>query len=155
MPMPQPSLKGRALRCLAAREHSRAELLRKLAPYEEEPGQLERVLDELQAKGFISEERVAASLLHRRAARLGDLRIRQELQSKGLDADTVAQALEQLRGTERERAQAVWQRKYGTPAQDAKERARQMRFLLSRGFSADVVRRVVQGSAGPDADDRI
>ena len=83
MAAPQPSLKGRALRCLAAREHSRAELLRKLAPYEEEPGQLERVLDELQAKGFISEERVAASLLHRRAARLGDLRIRQELQAKG------------------------------------------------------------------------
>ena len=152
MPMPQPSLKGRALRCLAAREHSRAELLRKLAPYEEEPGQLERVLDELQVKGFISEERVAASLLHRRAARLGDLRIRQELQSKGLDAPTVAQALEQLRGTERERAQVVWQRKFGTPAQDAKERARQMRFLLARGFSADVVRRVVQGGAGPDPD---
>ena len=152
MAAPQPSLTGRALRCLAAREHSRAELQRKLAPYEEEPGQIDRVLDELQAKGFISEARVAASLLHRRSARLGDQRIRQELQSKGLDADTVAQALEQLRGTEHERAQAVWQRKFGAPAQDAKERARQMRFLLSRGFSADVVRRVVQGGAGPDAD---
>ena len=152
MPMPQPSLKGRALRCLAAREHSRAELLRKLAPYAEEPGQIERVLDELQAKGFISEERVAASLLHRRAARLGDQRIRQELQAKGLDAPTVAQALDQLRGTERERAQAVWQRKFGMPAQDAKERARQMRFLLARGFAADVVRRVVRGGAGPEAD---
>jgi len=152
MAVPQPSLKGRALRCLAAREHSRAELQRKLAPYEEEPGQIERVLDELQAKGFISEARVAASLLHRRAARLGDQRIRQELQSKGLDADTVVQALEQLRGTERARALAVWQRKFGEPAQDAKERARQMRFLLARGFSADVVRRVVQGGAGLDAD---
>src|SRR3990167_30163 len=152
MAVQQPSLKGRALRCLAAREHSRAELQRKLAPYEEEPGQIERVLDELQAKGFISEARVAASLLHRRAARLGDQRIRQELQSKGLDADTVVQALEQLRGTERARALAVWQRKFGEPAQDAKERARQMRFLLARGFSADVVRRVVQGGAGLDAD---
>ena len=152
MAAPQPSLKGRALRCLAAREHSRAELQRKLAPYEEEPGQIDRVLDELQAKGFISEARVAASLLHRRSARLGDQRIRQELQSKGLDAPTVAHALDQLRGTERERAQVVWQRKFGTPAQDAKERARQMRFLLARGFSADVVRRVVQGGAGPEAD---
>lgn len=152
MAVPQPSLKGRALRCLAAREHSRVELQRKLAPYEEEPGQIEHVLDELQAKGFISEARVAASLLHRRAARLGDQRIRQELQSKGLDADTVVQALEQLRGTERARALAVWQRKFGEPAQDAKERARQMRFLLARGFSADVVRRVVQGGAGLDAD---
>lgn len=148
------SLKGRALRCLAAREHSRAELLRKLAPHEEEPGQLERVLDELQAKGFISEERVAASLLHRRAARLGDRRIRQELQAKGLDAPTVAQALAQLQGTELERAQAVWQRKFGGPAQEAKERARQVRFLMARGFSAEVVRRVVQGGEdeAPQAD---
>lgn len=145
MASPPLSLKGRALRCLAAREHSRAELQRKLAPYEEELGQIVRVLDELQAKGFISEERVAASLLHRRAARLGDRRIRQELQAKGLDAGTVAQALEQLQGTERERALAVWQRKFGMPAQDAKERARQVRFLLTRGFSAEVVRRVVQG----------
>ncbi|WP_119964259.1 recombination regulator RecX [Simplicispira lacusdiani] len=151
MAPPPLSLKGRALRCLAGREHSRAELLRKLAPYEEAPGQLERVLDELQAKGFISEERVAASLLHRRAARLGDRRIRQELQAKGLDAPTVAQALEQLRGTERERAQGVWQRKFGAPPQDAKEHARQVRFLLARGFSAEVVRRVVQGGEGEDA----
>ena len=95
---------------------------------------------------------MAASLLHRRAARLGDQRIRQELQAKGLDAPTVAQALDQLRGTERERAQAVWQRKFGMPAQDAKERARQMRFLLARGFAADVVRRVVRGGAGPESD---
>lgn len=146
MAAPPPiSLKGRALRYLAAREHSRAELLRKLAPYAQEPGEIERVLDELQAKGFISAERVAASLLHRRSARLGDARIRQELQSKGLDADTVAQALEQLRGTEHQRAQAVWQRKFGLSAPDAAGRARQMRFLLGRGFSADVVRRVVQG----------
>ena len=146
MAAPPPiSLKGRALRYLAAREHSRAELLRKLAPHAQEPGEIERVLDELQAKGFISAERVAASLLHRRSARLGDARIRQELQSKGLDADIVAQALEQLRGTERQRAQAVWQRKFGLPAPDAAGRARQMRFLLGRGFSSDVVRRVVQG----------
>jgi regulatory protein len=146
MAAPPPiSLKGRALRYLAAREHSRAELLRKLAPHAQEPGEIERVLDELQAKGFISAERVAASLLHRRSARLGDARIRQELQSKGLDADTVAQALEQLRGTEHQRAQAVWQRKFGLSASDAAGRARQMRFLLGRGFSADVVRRVVQG----------
>lgn len=146
MAAPPISLKGRALRYLAGREHSRTELARKLAPHEEEPGQIERVLDDLQAKGFISAERVAASLLHRRSARLGDRRIRQELQAKGLDGDTVAQALEQLRGTEPARARAVWQRKFGTPAQDAAGRARQMRFLLTRGFSADVVRRVVQGA---------
>ena len=64
----QPSLKGRALRLLSRREHSRRELERKLQPYEEEPGKLAQALDELQAKGFISEQRVVESVLHRRAA---------------------------------------------------------------------------------------
>ncbi len=64
---PQLSLKGRALRLLSGREHSRQELERKLAPREEEPGQLRRILDELQAKGFIDERRVAESVLHRRS----------------------------------------------------------------------------------------
>lgn len=149
--MPPPSLKGRALRYLAAREHSRAELLRKLAPHAQERSEIEQVLDDLQAKGFLSEERVAASVLRQRAARLGDRRLRQELHTKGLDAQTVAQALELLRGTEPARAREVWQRKFGQPATDPAGRARQMRFLLTRGFAMDVVRRVVQG-ADVDAD---
>ena len=149
--MPLPSLKGRALRYLAAREHSRAELLRKLAPHAIDREEISQVLDDLQAKGFISEERVAASVLRQRAARLGDRRLRQELHTKGLDAQTVAQALESLRGTEPARAREVWQRKFGQPATDPAGRARQMRFLLTRGFAMDVVRRVVQG-ADVDAD---
>ena len=151
MAMPPPSLKGRALRYLAAREHSRAELLRKLAPHAQERSEIEQVLDDLQAKGFLSEERVAASVLRQRAARLGDRRLRQELHTKGLDAQTVAQALELLRGTEPARAREVWQRKFGQVATDPAGRARQMRFLLTRGFAMDVVRRVVQG-ADVDAD---
>ena len=78
-PLQQLSLKGRALRLLGGREHSRAELQRKLAPHEQEEGQLQRVLDELQAKGFIRDERVVESVLHRRAGKLGVGRIRQEL----------------------------------------------------------------------------
>ena len=151
MAIPPPSPKGRALRYLAAREHSRAELLRKLAPHAQERSEIEQVLDDLQAKGFISEERVAASVLRQRAARLGDRRLRQELHTKGLDAQTVAQALELLRGTEPAPAREVWQRKFGQPATDPAGRARQMRFLLTRGFAMDVVRRVVQG-ADVDAD---
>src|SRR6478672_12274867 len=92
-----PSLKGRALRLLSQREHSRAELERKLARHEEEPGQLARVLDELQAKDFISEQRVVDSVLHRRAPRLGAGRLRQELQAKGIGGELVAQAVQQLR----------------------------------------------------------
>ena len=142
------SLTARALRLLALREHSRAELTRKLARFEEEPGALARVLDQLQAKDFISEARVVASVLHSRARKLGAMRIRQELQAKGLDPEMVAQAVQGLRDTEVERARAIWQQKYADapPANaDASERARQMRFLAGRGFSGDTIRKVVRG----------
>ena len=143
----QPSLKGRALRLLSGREHSRGELERKLKSYEEEPGTLARALDELQAKGFISEARVIESVLNRRSAKLGSTRIHQELQGKGLDPDAVSAALASLKATETERALAVWQKKFGTPAANAPEAARQMRFLASRGFGADAIRRVLKDRA--------
>ncbi|MEY4139952.1 MAG: hypothetical protein RLZZ371_2134 [Pseudomonadota bacterium] len=145
MPFDQPSLKGRALRLLSGREHSRAELEQKLQRFEEEPGSLGAALDELQAKGFINEQRVVESVVNRRAAKLGTQRIRQELQAKGLDPQAVADAVADLRTTELARAQEVWRKKFGQPPQDAEERARQMRFLASRGFAGDTIRRVVSG----------
>ena len=140
------SLKGRALRLLSGREHSRAELERKLAQFEEEPGALAKALDELHAKGFINEQRVVESVLNRRSAKLGTARIRQELQSKGLAPEAVLDAMEQLRATEVERAREVWRKKFGEPATDASGRAKQMRFLASRGFGGEAIRRVVTSS---------
>ena len=148
------SLKGRALRYLAAREHSRAELQTKLARYAAEAGEdaqaVARVLDELTAKGFISEARVAESVLHRRAGRLGAARVLHELRAKGLPEELIADAAHQLRDTEQVRAHEVWCRKFGAPPQDAAERARQLRFLAARGFGGDVARRVIDesGEAG-------
>ena len=145
-----PSLKGRALRLLASREHSRAELERKLQAHETAPGELAQALDELQAKGFINEARVVQSVVHRRAERLGTQRVRAELNAKGLPAELVAEALDGLRATEEARAREVWRRKFGKPAGDPSERARQMRFLATRGFSADAIRRVVAGTGEDD-----
>ena len=147
------SLKGRALRLLAGREHSRAELERKLAAHETTPGELAAALDALQAKGFINDARVVQSVVHRRAERLGTQRVRSELQAKGLAPELVAQAVDELRGTEAERAREVWRRKFGEAASDPRERAKQMRFLAARGFSGEVVRRVVaQGGADLDSE---
>ena len=144
MPAGQLSLNGRALRLLSGREHSRAELERKLAAREEEPGQLRRVLDELEAKGFIDHERVVESVIHRRASRVGAARIRHELLGKGLDAQLVSEAVQALRATELERARAVWRKKFGQAAADPSERAKQARFLAARGFSADVIARLLR-----------
>lgn len=145
-PVFSPSLRGRALRLLAAREHSRAELQRKLAPHETEPGSLARALDELAAKGFISEQRVAESVARRRGARLGAARVIQELRAKGVEAQVLAETAAQLKDTELARARDVWVRKFGEPAADPAARLRQMRFLAARGFAPEVIRRVVKGA---------
>ncbi len=144
------SLKGRALRALAAREYSRVELERKLASFEEEPGQLARVLDELAAKGFLDDQRAADSLAHRRGQKLGTARVVQEMRSRGMETEAINNATAQLKATELERARDVWRKKFGAPAQDAAARGKQMRFLISRGFSSEIIRRVVTGADNAD-----
>ena len=139
----QLSLKGRALKLLAAREYSRIELERKLAQHEQEPGQLKQVLDELLAKGFIDEQRVVDSLVHRRAGKLGTGRIRHELQAKGVDAAKVAAAVATLKVSEAERAREVWRKKFGVPPSNPAERGKQMRFLAARGFGGEAIRRAL------------
>ena len=145
-PISQPSLKSRALRLLSQREHSRTELERKLAQHEQVPGELAKALDELQARDFINDGRAIESVVHRRAGKLGAARVKQELAAKGLSGEAVAAAMEGLRGTELDRAQGVWRKKFGSPAADANERAKQIRFLLTRGFNAEIVRKVMQGA---------
>ena len=103
----QRSLKGRALRLLSQREHSRFELERKLKPFEETPGELARALDELAAKDFINEQRVVESVVHTRSRKLGASRVRQELQAKGLPAEAIQEAVQEMRSTELARARAL------------------------------------------------
>ena len=146
------SVKGRALRYLAQREHSRQELERKLARRVDDTEQasaqqqIARALDELTAAGLLSESRAAASVLRSQGQRYGVRRLKQTLQSKGLDAELISTTLQQARSTELERAREVWRRRFGTPPASAAERARQMRFMAGRGFEGDVIRRVVQGA---------
>jgi regulatory protein len=149
---PTLSLKGRALKYLAAREHSRVELTRKMGPHAESPEQLASVLDELEAKGLLSAQRFAESMLHRKAARFGAARLQAELAQHQLPADIAREATQSLRETEFARAHALWVRRYGTPADTPEDKARQMRFLAGRGFSSEVIRRVVRGES-PSAED--
>lgn len=146
-----PSLKARALRHLARREHSRAELERKLARHAEDTPQasaqeqIARALDELAARGLLSDQRAAEAVVAAGARRFGAARLRHALRVRGLADEVAAGALAALAGSELERAREVWRRRFGTPAHDAVGRARQARFLAGRGFSSDVIRRVVAG----------
>ena len=138
-----PSLKMRAVGYLSRREHAREELARKLAPHAEDPAEVDTVLDALEKEGWLSTERFAQSLVHRRASRQGAARIVQELRQHGVDDNQVAELREQLRATEYDRALEVWKRKFDAKPEDRAAYAKQARFLASRGFAHDVIRRIL------------
>jgi regulatory protein len=134
------ALKARALRHLARREHSRAELSRKLAPHAESAEALLFLLDDLEKKKQLSDERYAEVRSHWMARKYGAARIRQELKAKGV-ADGVLDRVSSE--GELERAKAILARKYRDAAGTREEKARRARFLQSRGFSMDVIHRLV------------
>ena len=144
-----PTLRERALRLLARREHSRAELGRKLAVHVAPEDDLETLLEDLQRRKLLSDERYAESRAHALSRKFGAARIAHELRAKGLDKGLADRAGAAARATEVERARAVWLRKFRTAPATREERARQMRFLQSRGFSFDAIRAVVR-AAGED-----
>lgn len=130
-------LKARALRTLVRREHSRAELARKLAPHAESPQAIEGVLDLLLSKKQQSDERFASERARVLSRKFGAAKIRQDLKSKGVAADIVERITSE---GELERARSILERKYRQPATSREELAKRMRFLQGRGFSYDVIR---------------
>lgn len=153
---PTPSLSSRALQALTRREYSRTELQRKLMPHADSEQQLQDVLDAMQAKGFLSDVRAAEAMTRQKSARFGNARIRQELMAKGIETELISTTLAALEGSEWERAKQVWHSKFGhLSGQDLawqerqKLQAKQLRFMLGRGFSSDLVHKLMQGRS-PD-----
>jgi regulatory protein len=167
-----PSLKARALRLLSQREHSRSELAKKLGGYlslqakvdrannahdhdqEKSPSdtpalshevQIAAVLDDFEKRGWLSDTRFAEALVRRRSERYGMRRIKDELQRAGVARDASAVLLDGLKNTEFERAKELFERKFGKIAEDQKMRARQYRFLVSKGFNPEIVAKVIGG----------
>jgi len=142
------TLRLRALNILARREHSRAELARKLANYGE-ADEVEALLDQLEQENLLSNSRYVEMLAHARAGRHGSLRLKADLRDKGVSENEMAEAIESARMQDLDAARAVWQKKFGEMASEvansAAERARQYRFLASRGFPSEVIRRVLGG----------
>ncbi len=158
-----PSLKARALRLLSLREYSRKTLGAKLeeslvrsakfgrglveesASSKPRLEQIEAVLDDFEARGWLSDDRFAEALVRRRSERFGARKIQDELQRAGVDSSKTVDLLKTLKETEYQRAYDLWLRKFGTLAEEQKERARQYRFLASKGFSSEIISRVVAG----------
>ena len=145
-------MRARALQYLARREYSRAELRDKLLPHvqadadfeQAQPVDLDALLDDFTARGWLSDERAATQLVHAKRNRFGTQRITHELRQKGIAEELISAALPELKESELAAAREVWKKKFGTAPQDEKEKAKQVRFLQSRGFSLDVAFKVLR-----------
>lgn len=144
------SLRERALRLLARREHTRAELSRKLATHGTEE-EIQTLLTHLETAGLLSDARFAEAFVATRGARLGSLKLHHELRSKGVSETLIEAYACKSQDEELQRAQELWLRKFGTPPADAREYARQTRFLMSRGFAGDIVHRLLKDLPEQDA----
>ncbi|MBP6057642.1 MAG: recombination regulator RecX [Nitrosomonas sp.] len=138
-------LEMRALRYLAQREYSRLELEQKLAIHARSSDQeaLSSVLDKLEQNGFLSAVRVVEQIIRTRRSRFGSQRIVHELKEKGIDEHLIQSVLPSLKETELEAAFKIWQKKFGKVPDTREERGKQMRFMMSRGFSMEVIQRAL------------
>ena len=133
----EPSLRARAMRFLARREHSRAELKRKLAPSVGEGDDLEILLDDLAKRGWLSDARFAEQSIRAKARRFGPLKLANALRAKGVDDESIAAAFRAAGADGASSLERVWRSRFRASAGNDKDKARQVRFLQGRGFPLD------------------
>jgi len=141
-------LREAALRILALREHSAAELTRKLLNKGFEHSEIEVLVQELESRDWLDETRFAESYVRSRVQHgYGPLRIRQELRQRGVEENTQAMALETYADTWIEAACQARHKRFGEALpQDIKTRAKQARFLTYRGFTSEQIRTAFEWS---------
>lgn len=144
-------LRERALGYLARREHSRAELVRKLERAGFSVEAIAPMLDEFEAKNWLSDRRFAESWVADHRAKAGSVKLAYDLRQRGVDEITIDAVLGESSDSELERAREVWKKKFSSPPVDAAEKARQVRFLLGRGFSSAVIRQTLSVSVEADS----
>lgn len=138
-------VRNSAVRLLARREHSRLELQRKLAQRDFNTSLIHQVLDELEVEGLQSDQRYAESLVNSRIGRgQGPLKIRAELSQNGVPDNVVALAMTEASADWITLASNARRKRFGhsLPA-DYAEKARQARFLSTRGFASDTIWQVL------------
>ena len=143
------SLRQRALACLARKEWSRAELAARLLAGGGELVEVDALLDEFEQAGYLSDARFAAALVRSKAAAYAPRAIERKLREHGVEREVAQAALSSLDEVEEiERARALWLRRFGEPPSDEREKARQVRFLVARGYSPGIAYRVIKAASG-------
>ncbi|MEO8385371.1 MAG: regulatory protein RecX [Betaproteobacteria bacterium] len=141
------ALVSAALKLLSRRDYSRAEFIGKLVDANFETTDVEAAADWCHEQGFLNEARFAESTSRRLGAKYGAQRVAHTLRQKGVTEDEVSAVISTLKDSELDRARALWGRKFRSAAESPEDRAKQIRYLQSRGFNFSIVKQVISGAA--------
>ncbi|MGQ3089299.1 MAG: recombination regulator RecX [Methylophilus sp.] len=148
---PEKSLRQRALEYLSKREYAAAELAQKLKGYASDSDDIDALIADFKTRGWLSDARYTEQMLHARQAKFGAARVANELREKGVDDALVAEAVAVLQVNEAERASEVWRKKFKASPTTREDWAKQARFLQSRGFTFDVIKKILNRHAEDDS----
>ena len=138
-------LLSRALALLSRRDASRAEFIAKLIAAGYEKSEVEGAADWCLSQGFLNETRYVEGAARRLSAKYGVSRVTHTLRSKGVTEEAIAGITSDLKDNELAQARALWLRKFREPPADANAKAKQIRYLQSRGFSFAIIKQVIRG----------
>jgi regulatory protein len=147
---PEKSLRQRALEYLGKREYSTTELGQKLKAFAEESDDIPALLADFKSRGWLSDERFTEQLIHARKAKFGSAKVANELREKGVADDLIAEAVSEIKESELENATEVWRKKFKHHASNRNEWAKQARFLQSRGFGFETIKKVLNKQDNDD-----
>ena len=143
-------MRQRALDYLGKREYSYFELTQKLKPFADESDNIPAILDDFKKRGWLSDARFTEQLVHARQSKFGSTRVANELREKGVADDLIANALEEVKVNELDFARDVCRKKFKASPSSREDWAKQARFLQSRGFGFDVIKKVLNSKSEED-----
>ncbi|HSG92580.1 MAG TPA: recombination regulator RecX [Methylotenera sp.] len=146
------TLRQRALEYLGKREYSYTELGQKLKAYADEDDDIPALLEDFKSRGWLSDARFTEQIVHARQSKFGSAKIAHELREKGVADELIANAIEQVKDNELENATEVWRKKFKAGPKNREEWAKQARFLQSRGFGFDMIKKVLNAAEAEEND---
>ncbi|MCB6184819.1 recombination regulator RecX [Leeia sp. TBRC 13508] len=150
------SLEARAINLLSRREYSKAELTQRLRAHANSTEELEAVVNKLEQRKWLSDERAAEQWVQAKSSKYGDRYLKQLMREKGIDASLANDTIQDSADDEKARVKQVWLKKFGQKPDSPQDKMKQMRFLASRGFSMSSIQYVLSlddGEIDQSADD--
>ena len=149
------SLKSMAMRLLGRREYTRRELGKKLLLKGSDAQEVDKLLGDLECKGWLDDRRYVEAYIRSKRQRFGTRKILQDLESKGVAKSIILEYREEVLEGDLNAAKLVWAKKYSVKPDGPAAWAKQARFLVNRGFDQSTIRAVLSDlNCAVDQDDR-